>query len=63
MNEHLKHCPLELIKVIVKFFNIILHTGTVPSDWCTSMFKPIDKYKGLQDDPNNYIGITFCLAV
>jgi hypothetical protein len=64
INEYLKNCPISMIELIVKLFNIILSCGIVPTDWCIGIIKPIYKKKGSHNDPNNYRGITLlsCLG-
>ena len=64
LNEFLKHCPDELLPAIVKFFNIILESGKVPSEWTVGIIKPLYKNKGDINDANNYRGITLlsCLG-
>ena len=64
LNEFIKHCPDELISVIVKFFNVILDSGIIPSDWTIGIIKPLYKNKGDINDINNYRGITLlsCLG-
>ena len=64
MNEFIKNCPKELIPVITKLFNIILHTGIIPNEWTTGVIKALYKNKGDINDINNYRGITLlsCLG-
>ena len=64
LNEFIKHCPNELISVIVKLFNVILDSGITPSDWTIGIIKPLYKNKGDINDINNYRGITLlsCLG-
>ena len=64
LNEFIKHCPNELISIIVKFFNVILDSGIVPSDWTIGIIKPLYKNKGDINNINNYRGITLlsCLG-
>ena len=63
-NEYIKNCPLSVVELIVKLFNLILRTGHVPHDWSIGLIVPIYKKKGTQFDPNNYRGITLlsCLG-
>ena len=63
-NEFLKNFPVDLLYVIVKFFNIILNTGAVPTEWCVGIIIPIFKKKGEETNPDNYRGITLlsCLG-
>ena len=58
INEFFKVAPDKLKNVIVKFFNIVLNTGIVPSSWTLGVIHPIYKNKGQRGDPNNYRGIT-----
>ena len=58
LNEFIKHCPNELISVIVKLFNVILDSGIIPSDWTIGLIKPLYKNKGDINDINNFSGIT-----
>ena len=64
LNEFIKHCPNELILIIVKLFNVILDSGIIPSDWTIGIIKPLYKNKGDINDINNYRGITLlsCLG-
>lgn len=59
INEYIKKCPLEMSNILVKFFNLVLITGIVPTDWCLGVIKPWYKNKGSADDPENYRGVTF----
>ena len=53
-----------MLKLVVSLFNIILHTGRVPTQWCIGIILPLYTNKGSHDDPNNYRGITLlsCLG-
>ena len=53
INEYLKNCPVMLVSLIVKVFNIVLSSGLVPSVWCMGMIKPLYKKKGSLGDPDN----------
>ena len=63
-NEFLKNLPPRLLPFTCNFFNLILETGAIPSNWCIGMIMPLYKKKGSQEDPNNYRGITLlsCLG-
>ncbi len=58
INEYIKNCPLEMLNIIVKFFNVVLITGIVPTDWCLGVIKPLYKNNGSADDSENYKGVT-----
>ena len=64
LNEFIKYCPDKLIHVIVLFFNIVLETGIIPTDWTLGIIKVLYKNKGDINDINNYRGITLlsCLG-
>ena len=62
-NEFLKKCPVELLNIIVKYFNLVLNTGIVPEEWCIGVIVPIYKNKGSSDNPDNYRGITLLSCV
>ena len=63
-NEFLKNCPIEMLHVLVKFFNVVLDSGIVPTEWCIGIIIPIFKNKGVDTNPDNYRGITLlsCLG-
>ena len=63
LNELIKHCPDELIDVIVLFFNIVLETGIIPADWTIGIIKVLYKNKGDINDINNYRGITLLSCI
>ena len=63
INEQLKNCPDSVVNLLVRFFNIVLSSGVVPSVWCLGMIKPLFKKKGSADDPDNYRGITLLSCV
>ena len=64
INELLKNSPKNVLKLVVALFNIILHTGRVPTQWCIGIISPLYKNKSSHDYPNNYRGITLlsCLG-
>ena len=58
INEFFKYCHNDCLELIVAFFNIVLSTGYVPTDWCLGIICPIYKNKDSIDEPDNYRGIT-----
>ena len=58
-NEYLKYGTENIIKLIVKIFNVILLKGIFPENWLFGIVKLIYKNKGSKSDPGNYRGITF----
>ena len=64
LNEFIKYCPDKLIHVIVLFFNIVLETGIVPTDWTHGIIKVLYKNNSDINDINNYRAITLlsCLG-
>ena len=57
-NEFLKNCPTEIIMAITDFFNIVLDTRIVPTEWTIGLIIPLYKNKGAKSDPDCYRGIT-----
>ena len=57
-NEFLKNCPVEMLHVLVKLFNVVLDSGIVPTEWCIGIIIPIFKNKGVDTNPDNYRGIS-----
>ena len=62
-NEFLKNCPLVMLEIITLFFNTVLHTGVIPTDWCIGLIMPLFKNKGSPNDPDNYRGITLLSCI
>ena len=64
INEHLKNCPVNVVKLIVKLFNLVLDTGLIPAEWCKGLINPLYKNKGSIKNVDNYRGITLlsCLV-
>ena len=54
INEFLKNSPIEMIRLICSYFNLILDTGVVPDTWTIGLIVPIYKNKGDRHDPDNY---------
>ena len=46
INEFLKNSPKNVLKLVVALFNIILHTGRVPTQWCIGIILPLYNNKG-----------------
>lgn len=59
----LKYGQAQLLKPVVRLFNIIFSQGIFPDKWCKGYINPIFK-KGDKEDPSNYRGITInsCLG-
>ena len=55
-NEFIKNAPGNVLKLIMKFFNLNLEKGAVASSWCLDFVSPIHK-EGPLDDPANYRGL------
>ena len=56
-NEMLKASSPALVRLLSKFFNLILNTEETPDNWLLGIISPIHK-KGPADIPDNYRGIT-----
>ena len=40
LTEFLKYCHCDCIPMIVDFFNVVLNTGCVPTEWCSGIIWP-----------------------
>lgn len=56
--EHYKQAPVEYLKLMVDYFNLILESGDVPTRFVKSIIFPIHK-KGEVSVVSNYRGISF----
>ena len=63
VNEFFKCCPLTLLAVITRWFNLILDCGCVPDEWCLGIISPIYKKKGSPSCPDNYRGVTLLSCI
>ena len=59
INEFFKYCNNDCLELIIDFFNIVLNTGYVPTEWCLGIICPLYKNKESVDYPDHYRGITF----
>ena len=41
LNEFIKYCHVDCLKLLVDYFNIILDTGMVPTEWCLGIIYPL----------------------
>ena len=60
ISHQLKNSYKSVLKLLVSLFNIVLHTGRVPTQWCLGIILSLYKNKRSRDDPNNYGGIRHC---
>lgn len=58
LNEYIKSTKTKMMPIYLKFFNLILNTGFVPSQWSQGIIVPIYKCKGNSKLPENYRPIT-----
>lgn len=63
LNEYIKSTSPKLLSFYAKYFNLILSTGYVPSNWSDGVIIPIYKNKGDSNDPGNYRPITLLSCV
>ena len=63
INEFIKHSPSCMITLLTKYFNLILDSGIIPTDWGLGIIIPIYKNKGNTNDPDNYRGITLLSCI
>lgn len=63
VNEFIKYSPPVMISLLAKYFNLILGTGIIPSNWTLGTIIPIYKNKGDTNDPDNYRGITLLSCI
>ena len=43
LNGFIKYCHVDCLKLLVDYFNIILDTGIVPTEWCFGIIYPLYK--------------------
>ncbi|KAJ8024120.1 hypothetical protein HOLleu_36756 [Holothuria leucospilota] len=63
INEFLKYSPTLVLENLTKFFNLVLSTSKVPTDWTIGLIQPIYKGKGSPKDVDNYRGITLLSSI
>ena len=64
INEQIKYSIQSMMKIYLKFFNLIFNSGMVPESWTLGIIKPIYKNKGDPQHPENYrpISLLSCLG-
>ncbi len=63
LNEFIKHSPPEMTTLLVHYFNLMLDSSIIPSDWTLGIIIPICKKKVSINDPDNYRGITLLSCI
>ena len=63
INEFLKNCPVSVLSIVTRWFNIVLDSAVVPTDWCNGIITPIYKGKGARHIPDSYRGITLLSCI
>ncbi len=63
INEFIKHSPSQMISLLTKYFNLILVSSIIPSDWSLGIIIHIYKNKGNVNDPDNYRVITLLSCI
>ena len=62
INEYFKATSSLIIPLITNLFNLILNSGSIPSDWGIGIIKPIYKNKDDPTKPEYYRGITVLIC-
>ena len=63
INKFLKYSPTLVLENLTKFFNLVLSTSKVPTDWTIGLIQPINKGKGSPKDVDSYRGITLLSSI
>ena len=51
INEMLKNCTDDLLKILCRLFNVVLESGVVPTRWCIGIIVALYKGKGGANSP------------